>query len=111
MVGSLQAICTLTCYPGSWHLPTKGTPEAPSLPKPCHVKPIHQDIHVISQIPQKVDVTPSLVRGANLSLCSEYCQESFENLWMDLSCTWLESTKYPAVTGAADKAVTSRLYL
>lgn len=113
MASSLEVIYTLTCWPGLCHLLTKATPESSLLPKPCHINPTHQDTHVISQIPPKVDAAPSLVSDANLSLCSLLIRIFSKELQelINLSHAWLESAKYPAATGTADKAVTSSLYL
>lgn len=47
MVGSLEAICTLPCSTGFWHLLTGATSEGPLLPQPWHIRPIHQDMCVI----------------------------------------------------------------
>lgn len=113
MASSLEAICTLTCWLDLWHLLTKANPEASLLSTPCHINQTQQDIHVISQIPPKVDVVPSLVSDANLSLCSLLIwifSIELQEL-INLSHAWLESAEHPAATGAADKAVTSRLYL
>lgn len=67
----------------------------------------------ISQIPLEW-MLPLLLLGVLVSVFDlyllEYFQESFKKL-TGLSCAWLESAKYPAVTGAADKAAILSLSL
>lgn len=41
--GSLEAIHTLTCWPGFWHFPRKAPSEAPTTPKPL---PLQEDMLV-----------------------------------------------------------------